>query len=151
LPGAALGDLLVAHRRAAWGIARRLRTDVPPLQACGNFLTESIWPPSRIPNILRAWAQLPGRLADFAAEHRPQACCLVAGHTHRPGVWRRPDGRVVINTGAYCRPFGRLIVDVAADRAVVRRVRRRGRDFEAAATVAEIALAPAGISSRSAP
>jgi len=143
-----LADLLAAHRRAAWRIPRRLQSDVPPLQAIGNLLADTVWPPLRIPRILRAWAQLPARLAAFAASHRPQARCLLAGHTHHPGVWPRPDGRVVINTGSYCLPFGRLVVDVAADHVIVRRVRRRGLDYVPAATVTEISLAPAGNSPR---
>lgn len=144
-------DLLLAHRRAGWRIPRRLQTDVPPLQAFGNFLADTVWPPLRIPRILRAWAQLPARLAAFAAAHRPQARCLIAGHTHHPGVWRRPDGRVVINTGSYCRPFGRLVVDITADQVIVRRVQRRGLEFSPGAVITEIALAPAGNSPRSAP
>ncbi len=145
------GDLLVAHRRAGWRIPRRLQQDVPPLQAFVNFMTDTVWPPLRIPRILLAWAQLPDRLAAFAAAHRPQARCLIAGHTHHPGVWRRPDGRVVINTGSYCRPFGRLLVDVTADLAIVRRVTHQGMEFAPGPVVTEIALAPAGNSPRSAP
>lgn len=145
-PQPTFADLLVAHRRAAWAIPRRLKTGVPPLRACGNFLTDTIWPPLRIPRILRSWLELPDRAAAFAARHRPAARCIVVGHTHRPGVWTQPDGRVVINTGSYCRPLGRLIVDVAADHVAARRVIRRGRDFHPGPVVAEIALAPAGIS-----
>jgi len=149
-PTLTFDDLLVAHRRAGWRIPRRLQSDVPPLQALGNFLADTVWPPLRIPRILRAWAQLPARLGNLAAAHRPQARCLIAGHTHLPGVWTRPDGRVVINTGSYCRPLGRLVVDVTVDQVIVRRVVRRGPDFEPGAVVAEIALAPAGFSPTSA-
>ena len=31
---------------------------------------------------------------------------ILIGHTHRPGVWQRLDGAVVINTGSFSRPFG---------------------------------------------
>lgn len=141
-----LADLLTAHRRAAWAVPRRLKTGVPPLHAVANLLTDTVWPPLRVPRILRSWMELPGRAAAFAARHRPAARCLILGHTHRPGVWERRDGRVIVNTGSFCRPLGRLIVDVAADHAAVRRVVRRGRDFHPGALVAEIALAPAGIS-----
>ena len=59
-------------------------------------------------------------------------------------VWRLADGRVVINTGSFCRPLGRLVVDVAPDHLVVRRVTRRGRDYHPGDRVAEFALASAG-------
>lgn len=145
-PQSAFADLLVAHRRAAWAIPRRLKTGVPPLRALGSLLTDTIWPPLRIPRILRCWMELPARAAAFTALHRPSARCVIVGHTHWPGVWQRPDGRVVINTGSYCQPLGRLAVDVAADHVAVRRVVRRGRDFHPGPIVVEIALAPAGIS-----
>lgn len=146
LPQPTFADLLAAHRRAAWALPRRLRIGVPPLRAVGDLLTDTIRSPLRIARILRIWIELSGRAAAFAALHRPAARCIVVGHTHRPGVWTRPDGRVIINTGSYCRPLGRLAVDVAADHVTVRRVIRRGHDFHPGPVVAEIALAPAGIS-----
>lgn len=138
-----LENLLGAHRRAALAIPQRHQAEPRSLRYLASFLADTVWPPARIPRILRAWSVMPAQISAVATVHRPRARFLVNGHTHRPGIWRRPDGRVVINTGSYCPPSGCQVVDVAADHLVVRRVERRCGDFHPGATVAEFALAAA--------
>ncbi len=140
-----LEQLLHAHRRAAGALPRRLpQTDTRPWQSLGRLMVELLFPPTRVTRVLRAWSEMPARTAALARLHRPQARFLVVGHTHHPGIWKQRDGRVVINTGSFCRPLGRLVVDVAPDHLVVRRVARRGRDYHPGDRVAEFALASAG-------
>lgn len=136
-----LEDLLAAHRRAALAIPQRHQSEPSRLRYLASYLADTVWPPTRIPRILQAWAQMPARISALAAVHRPRARFIINGHTHRPGIWRRPDGRVVINTGSYCPPSGCQLVDVATDHLTVRRVEHRGGAFHPGATIAEFALA----------
>jgi predicted phosphodiesterase len=143
--GAALSleQLLAAHRRAALALPQRHQAAPRAWKYLSGFLTDTVWPPLRLPRVLRAWAEMPSRTAALARTHRPQARFIVVGHTHRPGVWRRPDGRVVINTGSFCRHLGGLLVDVAPDHLVVRKISSRRREFRPGDLVAEFALAAA--------
>ena len=108
------------------------------VQTAGNF-----WPPRRTLAMIRAWRELPDRVAAVVRRHRPRARFAIVGHTHLPGVWFRPDV-VVINTGSFCPPFGGYAVDVSPDEVVVRRVRQHGRQFRLGRVVASFALAPTG-------
>lgn len=84
--------------------------------------------PRRPFQVLQAWAKLPSLAAAFAAQHRPEASCIILGHTHLPGFWRRGD-RLVINTGAYFPWFGRRMVEVWEHEVSVRRVDWDGTFF----------------------
>lgn len=84
--------------------------------------------PVRAWEVLRAWIACPGLVAAFAGEHRPRVQCVVMGHTHFPGCWRRGE-RLVINTGAYLPWLGRQLVDVFETSLVVRAVERDGGVF----------------------
>lgn len=134
-------DLLAAHRRAAGAIPQRHQAEPRSLRYLASYLADTVWPPTRIPRILRAWSEMPARISAVAAIHRPRARFIINGHTHRAGLWRRPDGRIIINTGSYCPPSGCQLVDVAVDHLAVRRVVQRRGEFQPGATVAEFALA----------
>ena len=136
-----LEQLLAAHRRAAFAIPQRHQAEPRRLKYLASYLADTVWPPDRIPRILRAWAEMPARMAKVAQTHRPLARFIITGHTHRPGIWRRPDGRVIINTGSFCPSSGCQLVDIAAEHLTVRRIVRRQGEFHPGATVAEFALA----------
>ena len=68
---------------------------------------------------------------------------MLAGHTHAPGIWRRPEGRIVINTGSLCRPFGALAVDFKAETLEIRPIEQKGAEFRLGGVVAGLHLAPA--------
>ena len=70
------------------------------------------------------------RLAQPVCDHGVEAAqVFLFGHTHRPGMWRRADGRRVINTGSFCRPLGGLAVDIRGDRVLLRRIEAHGGEF----------------------
>jgi predicted phosphodiesterase len=138
---ASFEQLLAAHRRACAVIPQRHQSEPRSLKYLASYLADTVWPPTRIPRILRAWAEMSARISAVAATHRPRARFILNGHTHRAGIWRRPDGRVIINTGSYCPPSGCQLVDISGDHLTVRRVERRAGEFHAGATVAEFALA----------
>ena len=71
-----------------------------------------VWPPWRVPMMLKCWWQAPGRARDLCRRFFPQAKVMVFGHTHWPGVWRR-GGRTVMNAGGYLSFGGSRVVDVA--------------------------------------
>lgn len=96
--------------------------------------------------MLRVWREMPDIALAYAIEQRPSAQVLITGHTHRAGVWRRPQGKIVINTGSFCPPAGGHLVDVFEDRLVVRRILRRGGEFRVGGVTEEIQLAAPGVS-----
>lgn len=100
------------------------------------------WPPRRTLAMMRAWRELPQRVAAVVHCYRPAARFAIVGHTHLPGVWFR-DGVVVINTGSFSPPLGGYAVDVSPEEVVVRRVRHAAGCFSLGRVVASFALAPA--------
>ena len=80
-----------------------------------------VWPPWRVPMMLKCWWQAPGRARDFCERFFPQAKLMVFGHTHWPGVWQR-GGRTVMNAGGYLSVGGARVVDVADGKVWVRKV-----------------------------
>jgi len=106
-----------------------------------RHLAGKFWPPTCAVEMARAWRRLPSLAAEFARRHRPGARFFVVGHTHLPGVWHR-RGLVIINTGAFCPPFGSYAVDLSPVQVVVRRVRRDRDRFALGRVVASFALAP---------
>jgi predicted phosphodiesterase len=132
---------LEVFRRVAISIPQRHQSERNPLKHAVRLATDSVWPPSRLMRILRAWREMPERAASLLHRHRPQAKFILIGHTHHPGVWRRPNGVVVINTGSFTRPFGGCVVDLSGDRLVVRKIVARRREYNAGPVIAEFALA----------
>jgi predicted phosphodiesterase len=135
------GERLAASKRACARL--ELADDPHPRHPWGRVLRTAriFWPPRRSWAMFTAWRQLPDRAAAFAREYRPGARFIAVGHTHRPGVWIRPD-LVVINTGSFQPPFGCYAVDVSIEQIVVRQVRHSGGSFDLGRVVAAFALAP---------
>lgn len=134
---------LEIFRRVAMTIPQRHHSERNFWKYTYHFACDTLWPPHRFLHILRAWREMPDRAAALLRQHRPQAKFILVGHTHHPGIWRRPDGVVVINTGSFSRPFGGLVVDVAPGRLTVRRIVARRGEFHPGLVVAEFALADA--------
>ncbi|MFI5357246.1 MAG: metallophosphoesterase family protein [Opitutales bacterium] len=145
LPGSErdLALLLQAHRRAAANIPQRHQSERRGLKYLAGFLADTVWPLDRGLRILQAWREQPRRAQNLMRTHRPQARFLVIGHTHRPGIWTLRDGRTLINTGSFCPPSGRLLVDLQPDALLVRRIALRRGSYSAGKTVARFALTPA--------
>lgn len=140
---ATLEGRFAAVRRAAARIPQRHQSEPHGLKYTLGFLADTVWPPLRMLSVLRAWREAPARAEALMRLHRPRARFFVMGHTHRRGVARAPDGLVVVNTGAFCPPTGPGVVDVSADRLVLRAVERRGGEFRLGGVLADFALADA--------
>ena len=130
--------------RLAREAARIVGPDLDPAEAgfraqFGRFL-HTFFPPRQVLAMLRAWRDLPASAAALAVAQRPSAQVVVTGHVHLPGVWVRPPGPVVINTGSFFSPLGGHLVDLAGDRVEVRRIRRHHGQFETGRQIAEIPL-----------
>lgn len=141
-----LARLLGAHRRACAAIPQRHQAERHGLRYLSSFLTDTLWPPQRVWHILESWRTFPYRARRLLDEHRPQARFMISGHTHWPGIWHQPDGRIILNTGSYCPPCGQLLIEFDDEHLFVRHVRRKGGDFYPGRVVAEFALTPAQVS-----
>jgi predicted phosphodiesterase len=141
---AVLETQLAVIRRVAARLPQRHQVEPEFWKYVRSFLADTLWPPDRALRILRTWRDAPGRAAALLRTHRPRAGFIVIGHFHRPGVWQTADGRVVINTGSFCPPLGGAVVDVSADRLVVRKVREVRGEFRVDGVLAEFPIAEVG-------
>jgi UDP-2,3-diacylglucosamine pyrophosphatase LpxH len=136
-----LAERFAIWRSAAVAIPQRHQSERHPLKYAWHFAADTLWPPTRVLRVLRAWRAEPALAAQLARAHYPNARFILLGHTHRPAIRRVPNGPVVINTGSFSHPFGGYAVDVEAKRLCVRRIQVRGRDFHPGRLVAEFPLA----------
>lgn len=141
-----LTQKLIVHRLACAAIPQRHQAERHGLRYLTSFLTDTIWPPSRVWHIINSWRTFPQRAGQLLNDHRPAARFIISGHTHWPGVWPRKDGRIVINTGSYCPPCGQLLVELDDEHLRVRRVERKRGDFHPGTVIKEFALTPPGSS-----
>jgi predicted phosphodiesterase len=142
-----LAPRLSVYRAACAALPQRHQSEPNPLKYAAKFAADTLWPPLRSFDIIRAWRETPARALAIAATHRPAARFMLIGHTHRPFVWPAPAGITIINTGALCRPFGAQAVDIAPGRLTVRQIESRSGSFHPGRVVAEFALAEVPASS----
>lgn len=129
-------------RRVAFALPQRHHSERRQLRYLLRYLADTVWPPSRFLKVIDAWRTTPPRAENLVRRHRPGTRFIVTGHTHYPGVWRRPSGLVVVNTGSFCLPLGACCVDLTASALTVRRIERRGGTYHPGRTVAAFPLAP---------
>lgn len=127
-------------RRVAGRIPQREQNEPRLLKRLLHLVADTAWPPWRVLRILQAWHEEPGRAATLLRQHRPAAKFILIGHTHRPGLWRMPNGIVVINTGSFCPPLGGWVVDISEAELRVRRVIQRQNEFRLGQDVAAFPL-----------
>jgi predicted phosphodiesterase len=138
--GLTLEQRYAIWRRVAASIPQRHQSERHRLKFAIRFAADTIWPPTRILRILRAWRVSAASAARLAQIHRPAARFIIVGHTHRPGIWSSPNGPVVINTGSLCPPLGGYAVDLTPSAVRVRRVEKRAGHFHPGAVLAEFPL-----------
>ena len=136
-----LSAQLAAIRRAAYRLPQRHQSYPRGLRYIVEFLQDTVWPPSRVFRVLRAWRETPARADAFLARHGISARFLAMGHTHKLGAFRTPAGRMILNTGAFCPPCRPGVIDVGEDHIRLRLVERRGREYRLGPTIAEFSLA----------
>ena len=136
-----LDQRLVVFRRVAMGIPQRHQSEPRSLRYTLRYLADTVWPPYRVWYVLQAWRTMPERAAELVRRHRPNARFVLTGHTHRPGIWHRPGGVTVINTGSFTLPVGAYAVDLTGDTLLVRRVDRTSGEFMPGPVIAEFPLA----------
>jgi predicted phosphodiesterase len=142
-PAADFAQLAVRYRIAR-EVAREEK-DLPD-RTTRNWWAHLAWvchtffPPRQPWAMLQCWRDLAGLADRLAVTQRPAAQVVVMGHVHFPGVWRRGQGPVIVNTGSFFRPLGGNLVDVHDDRVQVRRIVRRGDLFTPGRVIAEIPL-----------
>ncbi len=144
LPAADHGRLEVrlgVLRRVAFALPQRHHSERRPLRYLIHYLRDTVWPPTRFLKVIDAWRTTPPRAEALVRQHRPGTRFIVTGHTHYPGVWRRPSGLVVVNTGSFCLPLGACCVDLTDAALTVRRIVRRRGAYHPGRTVAAFPLA----------
>lgn len=137
-----------AYRRAAASIPQRHQAEKNPLKYTLGFLADTLWPPTRVLRVLRAWRETPLRADVFLNENKLPARILVMGHTHRRGISRTPGGRLIINTGSVCPPGIAGVVDVYPTRVAVHAIQHRRGAFHLSGKLHEIALAGTRVTAR---
>lgn len=135
---------LEVRLRIARAVARA-EQNVPDYVSTGwrahlAWIWRTFFPPRQTLAMMRCWRDLPELATGFAVTQRATAQVVVLGHVHFPGVWRRGEDPVIVNTGSFFRPLGGNLVDVLDDRVQVRRVRREGENFKPGRLLAEISL-----------
>ena len=136
-----LDHRLALFRRVAVSIPQRHQAERNKLKFALHYLADTVWPPTRIFRIMRAWRLAPHLAAELTRRHRPAANFVLCGHTHRPGIWQTPAGVTVVNTGSFCPPLGGTLVDVIDDKLIVRAIAARSGEFHVGEKVAEFPLA----------
>ncbi len=129
-------------RRVSFALPQRHHSERRPLRYLIHYLRDTVWPPTRFLKVIDAWRTTPPRAEALVRQHRPGTRFIVTGHTHYPGVWRRPSGLVVVNTGSFCLPLGACCVDLTDAALTVRRIARRRGAYHPGRTVAAFPLAP---------
>jgi predicted phosphodiesterase len=132
---------LALFRRVAFAIPQRHQSERRPLKYALHYIADTVWPPLRIFRVINAWRLAPRRALEVTKRHRPKAKFVLAGHTHRPGIWRTAGEVTVINTGSFCPPLGGTCVDLTDEKLSVRRVDFRAGEFYPGEIVAEFPLA----------
>jgi predicted phosphodiesterase len=131
---------LKAFRTVSASLPQTHQMEKDPIKYAIRLAGDTVWPPHRALQMIKAWNEAPGRAAALARRHRPKARFIMIGHTHRPGVWKTPAGVVVINTGSFCKPFGAMTADITPDAVRVYRLVKKKDQFHRGAAVAEFPL-----------
>jgi len=139
---ASLAERFAVQREVARSIPQRHQSERNRWRYYRRLATDMIWPPWRVPAVMAAWAAYPRLAERFAGHFRPQTQFMLTGHTHRPGIWQRPGGFTLVNTGSLCRPFGALAVDFHEELLQIRPIEPRGGEFRLGGMVAELRLRP---------
>ncbi|QYM79951.1 metallophosphoesterase family protein [Horticoccus luteus] len=126
---ASLEERLAALRVAAAAIPQRHQSERRSIRYFQHLVRDTAWPPTRVLRVLRAWQEVPRRAELFVRRYRPNTQCIVIGHTHRPGVWTRTNGVMIINTGSFCLGSRTWAVDLGTDEIAWRRIERRRGEF----------------------
>lgn len=134
---------LSAYRRAAAALPQRHQSEPHGLKYLIGFARDTVWPPTRVLRVLRAWREAPRRAEAFVRRHRLRAKFFAMGHTHRLGTVRQPGGLVVLNTGSFCPPCSAGVIDLHDDKLVLRQVEKQRGAWRLGDSLAEFALAGA--------
>jgi predicted phosphodiesterase len=130
-----------AIRAAAASIPQRHQTERNLAKYLVSLFADTLWPPTRILFVLKAWRETPERAECFLKQYSLPARVVVTGHTHRLGITRSRGGVMIVNTGSLCPPGQGGVADLYSDHLILRSVTRRSGAFHLGATIGEISLA----------
>ena len=131
-PGNADSDLdacLELTREVSKHIVRLQRQPVYGWKGKLATLTHRTWPPNRPLRIVKTWLTSHRAAVEALKTYRPDARCMLVGHTHRSFV-HEEGNRIVVNTGAFyslARPLAVDIFPESRELAVSRIAKNQGR------------------------
>ena len=134
-----LESALEVSRRVTLEMEVRQPQSKPGLIGKLKTMLSQAWPPSRPITILKVWFGAPRLTEQVLKKYRPGAKVFIVGHTHRP-FYKRRDGRVLINTGAFLTMSKAYAVDIVGGRLSIRHIRERDGKFALDRSVGEITL-----------
>lgn len=117
-------DTLLQRWQNAISVGRMLRPSQSESRHLFHFVKRSLWPPSRLWEIGKAWTGFISESGRFLEQYVPEAEVMICGHFHRGGQFLT-GGRRILNTGSqmkFCRGYA---VDFDGEELVFRRVRIR--------------------------
>ena len=139
---ARLETRLRIFRQISLGLPRRFDAKSRGIRSMGIRFWHVLFPPRYPIAMLHSWLAAPRRAADLAAAQRPRARVIINGHTHHPGLWHQPDGRIVINTGSFCAPLaGQAVEFLHGERLRLRPIVMQAGEFRLGRATAEFPLA----------
>ncbi len=103
------------------------RDEVDEMQNAGPLTVplRLMWPPWRVPMMLRTWWVAPRLATELCERFFPRAKAVIFGHTHWAGCWRR-GGKAAINTGGFVSIGGAQVVDLESGVLRVMKVKSAG-------------------------
>lgn len=131
---------LRVFREVCLGLPRDMDPRAAGPRATLRLLTLLAFPPRYPLSLLHTWTTMSKHAARLATRHRPDARFVIFGHTHLPGVWQKPGGRVIINTGSFCAPLPCQIVELHATQLRIRPVVLRRGEFRLEPPIKTFAL-----------
>jgi len=111
--------------------SRRAVKILEPLGLYPGFwkaLAPHLWPPWRLLHILSIWMRAPSLINELVERDVPYARCILTGHTHYSGVWRR-GGRLIVNTGGFVPMSRPLVAELDGNMLTVRRIMSAHNQF----------------------
>jgi len=79
-----------------------------------RYLTDTLWPPSRLWTLLTLPLHYQGATARFSHQYFPNAEVIITGHFHLRSIVKR-DGKCFINTGAHMLGCHSQVVEIMND------------------------------------
>ncbi|MAI66456.1 MAG: hypothetical protein CMJ26_01095 [Phycisphaerae bacterium] len=73
--------------------------------------------------IVKCWKRYPTVVSMWADTFAPSAKCIITGHTHHAGIWKR-EGKTIINTGCFGFPSHPRAVEISGTKITIYKIKK---------------------------